>query len=136
MTKISPSRINLEQGTLARGMLKNWSETLVGGSGGTNTGSSYTIDISTGNIFHLILNSATVSFTFSNPTAAGTACYFTLLLKQDATGGRQILWPSTVAWTDDIPPTPTTTASKYDIYMFMTINGGGTWHGSQSSVSL
>lgn len=128
MTKISAARIDLEGGRLDDSVLKSFAETLVGGAAGTNTGSSYDIDISTGNTYHLILN-ASCTFTFSNPPPSGTACYITILLKQDGTGGWTAAWPFTVAWPSDTEPTVTTTADSWVLYHFLTVNGGNTWFG-------
>jgi hypothetical protein len=56
---------------------KAYGETLVGGSAGTNTGSAYSVDLSTGNEFNLILNA--IDFTFSNPlrSGSGRSCAWT-----------------------------------------------------------
>ncbi len=132
MTKISSARIDLEGGRLDDSVLKSFAETLVGGAAGTNTTSTYTVDISTGNTYHLILNT-NCTFTFSNATPAGTSCYITILLKQDGTGGRVATWPATVVWPSDTPPTVTTTASSWVLYQFLTVNAGKTWFGAVSN---
>lgn len=131
MTKISSARISLEGGRLDNSVLKAFAETLVGGAAGTNTSSSYTVDISTGNTYHLILN-ANCAFAFSN-APANVSSYITILLKQDATGGRTATWPLTVVWADDTPPTITTTASSWVLYHFLTTNGGKTWFGTAAN---
>lgn len=118
----------MEGGRVDDSVLKSFAETLVGGAAGTNTTSTYTVDIETGNTYHLILN-ANCTFTFSNPTPTGTACYITILLKQDGTGGWSATWPATVVWPDNTAPTVTTTASSWVLYHFLTVNGGNTWFG-------
>jgi len=134
MTKISSARFDLEGGRLDNAVLKRYGETLVGGASGTNTGSAYTVNVANGNAFFLILN-ADCTFTFSNPSASGTACYFTLILKQDSTGGRLAYWPGTVAWSGDVLPILSTGASTYDVFAFLTTNGGSTWWGFPSGAS-
>lgn len=130
MTRISAARINMEDGRIDNAYLRDYGETVVGGSAGTNAGATYTADISAGNVFNLILNSATCVLTFSNATARGTMCSFTLILKQDATGGRIITWPSNVIWSDAVVPLLTPVASRFDYFVFQTINGGGLWFAS------
>lgn len=130
MTRISASRLNMEDGRIDNAYLKDYGETAVGGSAGTNAGSSYAADISTGNTFNLILNSSSCTLSFTNPTASGTLCSITVILKQDATGGRVVVWPSSIIWPDAIAPTLTPVASRFDFFVFQTINGGGLWFGS------
>jgi alpha-tubulin suppressor-like RCC1 family protein len=121
----------MEDGRIDRPILKDYGETLVGGSSGTNTTATYTADITTGNVFNLILN-ANCTFTFANPSPAGIACTITIYLKQDATGGRTVTWPSSVKWSGDVTPTITAIASRWDIFTFITTNGGSTWFGMKS----
>ena len=116
-------------------VLKSYAETLVGGSAGTNTGSAYTVDLTSGNTFHLILN-ANCIFTFSNPSPANTVCYITILLKQDGTGGRAATWPFTVVWPSDLLEVPATAANTWVMYHFFTINGGGAWWGAVANPGL
>lgn len=130
MTRISASRINMEDGRIDNAYLRDYGETVVGGSAGTNAGASYTVDMENGNVFNLILNSATCTLTFSNASVRGTMCSFTLILKQDATGGRVVTWPSNVLWPDAIAPVLTPVASRFDYFVFQTITGGGLWFGS------
>lgn len=129
MTRISAYRINMEDGRIDNAYLKDYGETVVGGSAGTNAGASYTVDITNGNVFNLILNSGTCALTFSNASARGTVCSFTLFLKQDATGGRVVTWPTNVIWPNASAPTLTPVASRFDYFVFQSINGGGLWFG-------
>lgn len=129
MVKISRSRIDLELARIDQGVLKDWRETVVGGAAGSNTGSSYAINLTNGNVFHLILN-ANCTFTFTNPHASGTAHTFTLYLKQDGTGSRTVTWPGSVTWVGGSAPTLTTTINRTDLLTFTTVNGGTNWYGS------
>jgi hypothetical protein len=91
-----------------------------------NTGTAYTISLSTGTLQILTL---TGNCTFTFPTAtAGKS--FTLLLKQDATGSRTVTWPSAVKWPGGTAPTITSTASKLDKYVFT--SDGTNWYGSNA----
>ncbi len=129
MTKISATRIDLEGGRVDRAMLKAYGEVLVGTQAGVNTSSAYNIDLSGGNIFNLIL-SANCTFTFSNASASGTACSFTLILKQDATGARTATWPTTIVWAGGTTPTLSAAPNRYDVFSFITINGGSSYYGT------
>jgi len=123
----------MEDKTLQRPVIKDYGETLVGGASGTNTTSTTDLDFTAGNVFFYILAVATTTFTFSNPSASGTACSFTLIAKQDATGSRAITWPASVDWAGGTAPTPTATANSVDIYTFLTVDGGTIWHGMRAS---
>src|SRR3989344_568213 len=129
MTRISRARISMEDGRVDRAFLKDYGELVVGGSAGTNAGTSYTVDIESGNVFNLILNSATCTLTFSNPFASGTATSFSLFLVQDATGSRTVTWPSSVIWPDGTEPTLTNIGEDMDVFTFITLNGGAQWFG-------
>ena len=95
-----------------------------------NTGTSTTIDLTTGNVFTATLTGS-CTFTLSNPIATGSSS-FTLILTNDGTAGR------TVAWSGGTFLFPggagslsrTTTANAIDIWFFFTPNGGTTWYGS------
>ncbi len=128
MVRISKARISMEDGRVDRSILKDYGETAVGGAAGTNAGSTYTVDMESGNVFNLILN-ANCTFTFSNPPASATAGSFTLILKQDATGVRGVTWPAAVVWQNGTLPILTATASRFDVFTFSTANGGATWLG-------
>ena len=119
----------MEDGRVDRAFLKDYGELVVGGSAGTNAGTSYTVDIESGNVFNLILNSATCTLTFSNPFASGTATSFSLFLVQDATGSRTVTWPSSVIWPDGTEPTLTNIGEDMDVFTFITLNGGAQWFG-------
>jgi len=139
MTRISKNRIDMEDGRVERAHLRDYGETVVGGSAGINAGEAYTVDLENGNVFNLILNEATCELSFTNAFPSGAATSFTLMLKQDSTGGREVTWPSNIMWPGDNAPTLTTTANEADIFSFITINAGALWfgvHGGTMSESL
>lgn len=103
---------------------KTVTETLVT----ANSGTSYTVDLSTANVFEITLT-GNVTFTFSNPAATGTAHSFTVKLIQDATGSRTVTWPASVKWAGGTAPTVTPTASKADVFSFITTDGGTKYDG-------
>ena len=65
----------------------------------------------------------------ANPPAATKAGSATLILKQDATGGRDVTWPASVRWAGGEPPAISTPAGAVDICAFVTREGGATWCG-------
>jgi hypothetical protein len=76
-------------------------------------------DVPTATINRLTLTAAcTVSF----PTAAAGKS-FTLVLAQDATGGRTVTWPGTVKWAGGTAPTLTAAAGKVDVFTFVCADG-------------
>lgn len=133
--RISKNRIDMDDKILRKAVLEDYGETIVGGSTGTNTGSSYTLDLTNGNIFNLILT-ANCTFTFSNPPASGTHGQLTIFLQQDGTGSRTVTWPSAVIWPGGTAPTLTTTALQSDLFHFSTYDGGVTWFGNTSALNL
>ena len=116
-------------------VLKDVGETCVANA---TSGSTDTIDLTDGNVHNVTLT-ANCTFTFSNPPASGTSGSFTLFLNQDGTGSRTATWPAgngtstpKVIWAGGTAPTLTTTASRTDILVFTTIDGGMKWYGAVS----
>ena len=94
-------------------------------SNATATG-AVTVNLSNGNLHHLTLT-GNVTLTLSGATN-GRVCSLTLLITQDATGGRSITWPASVKWLPaGSAPSFTTTASTRSIVELFTIDGGTTW---------
>lgn len=89
-----------------------------------NTGSAITLSLTNGTLQILTMNA---SPTITLPTAtAGKS--FTILLKQDATGGWSPTWAGPVIWPSNTAPSITTTASKGDKAVFTA--DGTYWWGS------
>ena len=61
-----------------------------------------------------------VTLTFSNDSNAQT---ITLVVAQDATGGRTLTWPGTVKWAGGTAPTQSAGASEIDVYTIIKRNG-------------
>lgn len=92
-----------------------------------NTGTAYTVNLANGNVFNLTVN-GNVTFTFAGATN-GSACSFSMYLKQDATGSRTVTWPSSVKWSGGAP-TLSTAANALDVLVFESLDGGTNWYGS------
>ena len=129
--KISKNRVDIGLEQLQNAELKNYSYTTVT----ANSGTSYTVDLSQGNVFNLTLT-GNCTFTFTNPPASGKEGEFALFLTQDNTGSRTITWPTSVKWPNNSIPTATATAGATDWYKFYTLNAGTTWYGQQVAASF
>ena len=90
-----------------------------------NTGTAYTINLANGSVQYLTLT-GNCTYTFPTPVAGVS---FTLIQRQDATGGRTVTWPSTVDWPGAVAPTLTSTAQRVDKFVFTAIDGSN-WLGS------
>ncbi len=100
-----------------RGYAVNSAGTGYSADGTFTTGSAtpVTVDWNNSNVQELIL-SADRSFTFTNGKNGGV---YTLLLKQDATGGRLVAWPSNVKWEGGATHTFTSAANGVDLIDFL-----------------
>jgi hypothetical protein len=113
------------------GTLKSYKETVVTVSASTATTN---LDLRQGNIFNVSISSNT-TFTFTNPPASGLLQSATVIIKQDATGGRTGSFTNS-KWTDSIAPTLTTTANKTDVFTFFTIDGGTSYFGTYALANV
>lgn len=73
-----------------------------------NSGTAMTIDWNNGLNQHVILT-GNVTFTFSNGVSGRR---YSLILKQDGTGGRTVTWPAGARWSGGTAPTITSTLNK------------------------
>ena len=103
--------------------LQDYSETVnaIGGSGG----GTQDFDLTLGNVASVTVDTSANTFTFSNPSASGTACTLTLIITNGAS--QTLNWPSSVDWAGGTAPT--LTASGRDVLTFLTIDGGTIWYG-------
>ncbi len=104
---------------------KDYAETCAENATVTGTVS---IDLNNGNV-HSVTLTGNATLTFDNPVATGDSSSFTLIVKQDGTGSRTVTWPGSVAWAAATAPTLTTTANKFDVLAFTTVDGGTRWFG-------
>lgn len=91
-------------------------------NGGTGSGSTG-LDLSTATYHRRQLNGNT-TFVFNN-APAGDA--FGFILELQNAGAYAVTWPATVDWSGGSPPV--LTASGVDLLVFLTRDGGSTWHG-------
>lgn len=88
---------------------------------------STTIDCSLGNNFDISLSASITSLSFTNVPANRRLYPCTLILIQDAVGGRTVSWPASFKWSGKVAPTLTATAGGIDIITIVTYDGGTTW---------
>lgn len=88
---------------------------------------STTIDCSLGNNFDISLSASITSLSFTNVPANRRLYPCTLILIQDAVGGRTVSWPAGFKWSGKSTPTLTSTAGGIDIITMITYDGGATW---------
>ena len=68
--------------------------------------------------------------------APGRAVSITLILIQDATGGRTITWPASFKWPNGVAPTLITTPNAINVVTLMTYDHGTTWLGFLSGAGM
>ncbi len=118
--------IDLQDQQLTRPELKDFSET---STTPTVSAGTLTLDLETGNVFEVTVTENVTTLTFANPPASGRAGSCTLILRQDATGGRTLVWPGSVRWPAGDPPAISAAANAADVFAFVTRDGGATWYG-------
>jgi len=119
--------IDFQDEQAIRPEIKDYAETVnaIGGTGG----GTQDIDLTAGNVVTATVDTSTNTFTFSNPSATGKCCSFTLILTNG--GSQTVNWPSSVDWEDGTAPT--LTSSGVDILSFMTVDAGTRWYGFHST---
>jgi len=115
---------------LERPVFKDYGETV--NAIGSTGGGTQDIDLTLGNVVTATVDTSANTFTFSNPSASGTACSFTLILTNG--GSQTVNWPASVTWAGGDAPTLTT--SGVDVLTFLTVNGGTTWRGFAAGLDM
>jgi hypothetical protein len=95
----------------------------------TISSGTLTLDLESGNVFEVVLTQNVTSLILLHPPAAGRAGSCSLILRQDATGGRTFIWPQSTKWAGGATPAITSAANTVDIYALVTRDGGTTWYG-------
>ncbi|HUW17391.1 MAG TPA: hypothetical protein VMW94_09965, partial [Actinomycetes bacterium] len=90
-------------------------------------GATETLDLAGGNVHDITLD-ADCTFNFTGATAS-VACSFTLVLRQDGTGGWTTTWPASIVWAGGTAPVLDTTLSTVSVLTFFTLDGGTVWYG-------
>jgi|TARA_R110002020_G_scaffold281544_2_gene497303 hypothetical protein len=93
----------------------------IGGTGG----GTQDMDMTSGNVVSATVDSSANTFTFSNPSATGRSCTFTLILTNG--GSQTVNWPGSVDWVGGTAPS--LTSSGKDVITFITVDAGTIWYG-------
>jgi len=120
--------LSMGDNVLSRPEIKDYSESV------SAIGSDTTpeLDIVNGNVFTDTIDTGETTFTFSNPSASGTACSFTLILTNG--GSQTVNWPGAVDWAAGTAPS--LTSSGTDVLVFTTIDAGTIWYGFAAGLDV
>ena len=121
---------NFADGVVQRPNFKDYAETKTA----LSAAATVDIDLTTGNVFTITPDQNT-TFTFSNPSATGHSCAFTLIWTQDGSD-RTIAWPASVDWPGGTVPDVTSGSAKIDVYTFFTLDAGTIWYGFQAGADM
>ena len=99
---------------------------------GATGGGTQDIDLQLGNVVSATVDTNTNTFTFSDPSADGKACSFTLFLTNG--GSRDMNWPGTVDWAGG--SAPSLTSSGVDVLTFTTLDAGTIWYGFAAGLDM
>ena len=103
---------------------------------GSCTGTTVTVDLSTGNFFEVDfanLSGDVTTFTISNPNSTSNQLNnFVLKVKQHGSSNKDFTWSSLTAidWPAQEGPEITQTANRYDVLSFTSYNNGTNWLGA------
>lgn len=128
--RVSKTRVNMDDKILQMPVLRDYGETV--NAIGSTGGGTQDIDLTLGNVVTATVDTSANTFTFSNPSASGTACSFTLILTNG--GSQTVNWPTSVDWAGATAPTLTTTG--VDVLTFLTTDGGTTWYGFAAGLNM
>ena len=92
-----------------------------------NSGAALTLNVVNGGAQTVTLT-ANCTFTLTGSTA-GQVSRLDLILTQDGTGSRTVIWPASVKWAAGTAPTLSTGVGAVDRILLITYNGGTTWYG-------
>ena len=99
---------------------------------GATGGGTQDIDITAGNVVSATVDTSTNTFTFSNPSATGKSCSFTLFLTNG--GSQTVNWPGAVDWAGG--DAPSLTSSGVDVLTFTTLDAGTIWYGFAAGLDM
>ena len=128
--EFTDSTITMNDNEITTAKFKDYGETV--NAIGSIGGGTQDIDMEDGNVISGTVDTGTTTFTFSNPSASGTSCSFTLFLTNG--GSQTVNWPASVDWAGSTAPTLTT--AGVDILTFITIDGGTIWNGFAAGLDM
>ena len=99
---------------------------------GDTGGGTDAIDLTAGNVVSATVSTGTQTFTFTNPSATGKSCSFTLFLTNG--GSQTVNWPAAVDWAGG--SAPSLTSSGVDVLTFTTLDAGTIWYGFAAGLDM
>ncbi len=124
------AEVNFADQLATRPEMKDYAETVnaIGATGG----GTQDIDITAGNVVTATVDTSANTFTFSNPSATGKSCSFTLILTNG--GSQTVNWPGAVDWPGGAAPALTT--AGVDVLVFTTVDAGTRWYGFAAGLAM
>jgi len=122
--------INFQDEQAIRPEIKDYAETV--NALGDVGGGTDAIDITAGNVVTATVSTGAQTFTFTNPSATGKACSFTLILTNG--GSQTVNWPGSVDWAGG--DAPSLTSSGVDVLTFTTVDAGTIWYGFAAGLDM
>ncbi|MCK4500449.1 hypothetical protein KAU11_08120, partial [Candidatus Babeliales bacterium] len=119
-------KVDYDHSELTNAHIAAYVETLDAGSITTGV---LTLNLAVSNTFDVTLTENVTSLVISNPHADASTQSFTVVLKQDATGGRTFAFPASIKWAGGTAPTLSSGVSEIDVLTFITTDNGTTWLG-------
>ena len=107
--------VSFADNVILRPEIKDYAESV--NAIGSTGGGTQDIDLTLGNVVSATVDTSTNTFTFSNPSATGKSCSFTLILTNG--GSQTVTWPASVDWA--AATAPTLTSSGVDVLIFTTV---------------
>ena len=128
--EFTDSKITMNDNLIETPEMKDYAETVnvIGGTGG----GTQDIDLTAGNVVTATVDTSANTFTFSNPSASGKSCSFTLILTNG--GSQTVNWPGSVDWPGGAAPTLTTTG--VDVLVYTTVDAGTPWYGFAAGLAM
>jgi hypothetical protein len=128
--EFTDAKIAMNDNLIETPEMKDYAETInaIGGTGG----GTQDIDLTAGNVVTATVDTSTNTFTFSNPSATGKSCSFTLILTNG--GSQTVVWPGAVDW--PAATAPTLTATGVDVLTFFTLDAGTIWYGFAAGLGM
>ena len=126
----SGTDVSFADNVVLRPEIKDYAESV--NAIGSTGGGTQDIDLTLGNVVSATVDTSTNEFTFSNPSATGKSCSFTLILTNG--GSQTVNWPTTVDWAGG--SAPTLTSSGIDVLTFFTLDAGTIWYGFPAGLTM
>lgn len=115
------------------GILKGYQEKIVRIDATENL---QVLDLKQSNIFHLTLRRNFINISFDNLPNPEYSYSCNIIVKQDAIGGRKIVFPENVYWSFGEVAILTTKPNRSDLITLITFDGGESYFASHSLANL